>query len=135
MTPAARLVRFGGVGLGGVAVQLAAIALLVDGLEIHYAWATPVAVAAALVHNFLWHRRWTWRDRNISRSTVANFGAFVAANGVVSLAGNAVAMVLLVGHFGLPAVPANVAAIIACSLLNFTLADRVVFAGDRRLLS
>lgn len=135
MTRAARFVRFGGVGLGGVVVQLATIALLVDAFGVHYAWATPVSVAAALVHNFLWHRRWTWRDRDLQHSALASFGAFVAANGLVSFLGNLAAMSILVGHYGMPAVPANIVAITACSILNFALADRLVFANDRRLLS
>lgn len=127
MTRAERAVRFGGVGLLGVAVQLAAITLLADGADLHYALATPAAVGAALVHNFLWHRRWTWRDRQTTGSAAAEFGRFVAANGLVSLAGNTLLMALLVGVAGLATLPANVLSIAACTVVNFHVADSLVF--------
>jgi hypothetical protein len=58
--------------------------------------ATAVAVAGAVIHNFAWHRRWTWRDRAHDRVVTA-FVRFALANGAVSLAGNIMAMALLVG--------------------------------------
>jgi putative flippase GtrA len=57
-----RWAAFNAVGLAGVAVQLACLALLVHAGS-HYLAATALAVEAAVLHNFLWHQRWTWRDR------------------------------------------------------------------------
>lgn len=124
-----RFVRFGGVGLGGVVVQLTVITALTHLLHLHYAVATPLAVATAIVHNFAWHRHWTWRDRAGDRSLARTFAAFVMANGLVSLVGNQAVMMLLVGHFGLPPVPSNLVAIGACTVANFALADIVVFTA------
>ena len=45
----------------------------------------------------------------------------------ISLAGNLLLMHLLVGLLGLPAVPANLLAVLLCSLVNFTASDRFVF--------
>jgi putative flippase GtrA len=129
MTRRARFARFSGVGLGGVVVQLATLAALTSGAGAHYSVATPLAVLAAITHNFYWHCRWTWRDRPARRSVPAAFFAFATANGAVSLVGNMLLMSILVGRFGLPELPANIIAIAACSAINFTLADRVVFAG------
>ena len=57
-----RFWRFNAVGVLGFAVQLAVLALLVHG-GVHYLAATAIAVEAAILHNFLWHERWTWADR------------------------------------------------------------------------
>jgi putative flippase GtrA len=127
MTTAVRLARFWIVGLGGVGVQLAVIALLV-GAGVHYLPATALAVGAAIVHNFLWHRRWTWRDRPASAPALAAFARFASANGMVSIVGNAIVMWILVGLAGAPPVWANAAAIGAAGFVNFLLADRVVFS-------
>jgi putative flippase GtrA len=39
-------------------------------------------------------------------------------------------MSLLVGRFGLPVAPANVASVAACSVISFFLADRIAFDLD-----
>jgi dolichol-phosphate mannosyltransferase len=126
MTTSVRLARFWIVGLGGIGVQLATLALLVA-LGVHYLAATVLAVGAALVHNFLWHRRWTWRDRPANVPVALAFARFASANGMVSIAGNAFVMWILVGLAGAPPLWANAAAIATAGVVNFLVADRVVF--------
>ena len=58
-----RWLKFNFVGLIGIGVQLLALALLKSGLHLNYLLATALAVETAVVHNFLWHERFTWRDR------------------------------------------------------------------------
>lgn len=130
MTTRARLLRFWLVGLGGIAAQMASLYGLTAALGLHYAAATVVAVGVALVHNFLWHRAWTWMDRDLSAPLPA-FARFVAANGLISILGNVGVMWVLVGLSGMPAVPANAIAIGVCGLANYWMADRVVFGGDQ----
>ncbi len=56
---------------------------------------------------------------------------FNITTGLVSLAGNLALMNLLVGHFGLPVLGANLASVVACSILSFFLADRIAFEMDK----
>src|SRR6201987_6532294 len=58
-----RWMKFNGVGAGGILVQLGVLALLKSGLQLDYLFATALAVEAAILHNYLWHERFTWRDR------------------------------------------------------------------------
>ena len=127
-----RFLRFGGVGTIGIGVQLLGIAILVNVFGLHYAIATPLAVTGAVLHNFLWHRFWTWRDRANATSLPRTFAAFVLSNGLVSLVGNQIMMAILVGRLGVPVLPANMAAIGTCSVLNFFLADSLVFLTPDR---
>ncbi len=120
-----RFLRFNLVGGVGLAAQLGALWVLTVLVGLPVAPATAIAVAVAVVHNFGWHRRWTWRDRE-SRLIDA-FMAFVAANGLVSLVGNVAITTTLVRGASLGVVPANLVAIGLCACLNFWLADRVVF--------
>jgi putative flippase GtrA len=126
VTTAQRFLRFIAVGAMGIGVQLATLWGLTEVVGLHYLPATGIAVTAAVVHNFVWHRRWTWRDRSRAR-WARTFVAFALANGVVSLGGNLVVMGGLVGFASVSPVPANVAAIGLCGLLNYWLGDRVVF--------
>jgi len=123
-------VRFYVVGAIGVVVQLAALALFKSGLRMDYLLATALAVEVAVLHNYIWHERWTWADRTDSVSTgrLGRILRFHLTNGVVSMLGNLVIMQLLVGSIRIPYLLANLLSITLCSLLNFLAADRFVFS-------
>ena len=120
--------RFYAVGAMGIGVQFAALMLLRRGLGLTVLLATAIAVEAAVLHNFLWHERWTWVDRGLTSSSAGwRFLRFNAGNGLISLGGNVAIMWLLVSKFHTPDLAANAAAIAACSLANFLISDRWVF--------
>jgi putative flippase GtrA len=122
-----RFVRFNAVGAAGIGVQLAALWLLTGVAHLHDVPATCAAVTLAVVHNFAWHRRWTWGDRVDAGGAAAVFLRFAAANGALSLGGNLVVMAVLVSYVRLPAVAANAVAIAVSGLANFWVGDAVVF--------
>lgn len=117
------------VGGIGIVVQLGALALFRSALHFNYLLATALAVETAVIHNFLWHERFTWKDRPSThrRQSLARFIKFNGTNGVVSIAGNLLIMRALVGQFRMNYMPANLIAVTVCSLLNFLLSEWVVF--------
>ena len=121
-----RLVKFGAVGAGGIIVQAVTLAILLRVAPAHYLIATALAVEAAILHNFAWHRCWTWANRPKTNGILALL-RFNATNGATSLAGNLVLMFVFVGVFKLNPFVANLITIAICSLINFALADRFVF--------
>ena len=126
---AGRWLKFNLVGAIGIGVQLAALAALVSGLHLHYLAATAIAVEAAVLHNFVWHERYTWKERSLGGRGAA-FGRllrFHLGNGLVSILGNLALMRALVGTLHMPYLAANVLTIGACSLLNFALSEWFVF--------
>jgi putative flippase GtrA len=130
-----RFLAFNGVGAAGIVVQLVAVALLVERAGVDYQLATGAGVLAALLHNFAWHRVWTWSDRRGARTGMLPlFGRFVLANGVVSVVGNVLLMRLFVGTAALPVLPASGISIVLCGLVNYWLADRHVFAEEAPLV-
>jgi putative flippase GtrA len=121
-----RWFKFNFVGLVGIAVQFAGFALYQRWMS--YLYATALAVETAVLHNFIWHERFTWKDRPDGvRESLSRLLRFHLANGVVSIAGNAALMWLLVGRLGLPRYGAMAIAIAACSLVNFALGEWFVF--------
>ncbi len=124
-----RWTKFNLVGALGVAVQLAVLYALIYQLRLSYLAATFVAVECTIVHNFLWHERFTWADRRdrtaLARS--ARWLHFNLTNGAVSLFGNLLLMHLLVDQTHLPVLLANGIAILFCSLVNFFVGDQFVF--------
>jgi putative flippase GtrA len=131
-TSARRAVRFAGVGLVGFVVQLAALHLLATAFGLHEAWATALAVEAAILHNFVWHERWTWSDRRLADgSRAGRFLRFNGLAGLLSIGGNVAFTTLYRKVFGLPLAAANALAVGTLSLASFVAADRWVF-GRRR---
>ncbi len=127
MTALIRWTRFNLVGMVGMAVQLTALALINRAAPGHYLAASAAAMELALIHNFVRHLQYTWRDRP-SGSRPAQLLRFHLSNGSVSLIGNLALMRLLVGAVHLPLLAANAIAILACSVVNFTLGDQWAFA-------
>ena len=123
-----RWLKFNFVAVLGIGVQLAALAALTS-LGLGYLAATALAVEAAVLHNFLWHERMTWRDRAtpLFRQVLGRFLRFQLANGLISLLGNLTLMRLLVGVLRVPVLWANLGAIAVCGILNFVASDRLVF--------
>jgi putative flippase GtrA len=120
--------RFTAVSALGVGVQLATVALLTQAIGMDATPASAAGVTVAVVHNFAWHVRWTWRDRAFrGLRALAALGRFAGANGVVSLAGTMALIPALTVTAHVPVLAANLITIALCGLLNFGLADRVVF--------
>jgi putative flippase GtrA len=119
----------------GFVVQLVALQALSMLAGLHYTLAVVLAVEAAIVHNFVWHERWTWRDRPAASrgARVDRLVRFNLASGAVSLAGNVVFTMVFVELAGLPVLVANVAGITCLTAINFFVADRLAFvpAGEK----
>jgi putative flippase GtrA len=128
MTTLHRFARFNAVGALGIGVQLTVLWVLVDLWGVAYPIAIAAGVSAAVVHNFLWHQSWTWRDRRPrGLAALKAFARFIGTNGAISIAGNVGVMVLLVGGAGMNSLVAGAIAIAATGLLNFAMSDLFVF--------
>jgi dolichol-phosphate mannosyltransferase len=121
-----RILKFYFVGAIGIVVQLLVLTGLKSGLKLHYLSATLLAVEAAVVHNFLWHERFTWAERR-SRAALSRFLKFNLSNGAVSMMGNVLGMAQLAGVAKINYLLANFISIGGCSLMNFLVSHRMVF--------
>jgi len=142
MDTIARWGKFNLVGVVGMAVQLGALALINRLAPGHYMLATAAAIEITLLHNFVWHLHYTWRDRFPTlnaknafrmgqpgdRSALAGHLIRVhLSNGLVSMVGNLALMPVLVEGMRIPVVAANAIAILCCSIVNFCLGDQWAF--------
>lgn len=124
-----RWLKFSFVGIIGVGVQLSVLFALSSAGHLNYLISTVLAVESAVAHNFIWHQRFTWRDRGRTQiwQTLARLLRFNLGNGAISLVGNVVLMRFLVGQAHLRVMPANLISIAICALANFLVSDRWVF--------
>src|SRR5882724_5927648 len=116
----------GGIGIG---VQLTALWALTHVVRCNYLIATALAVETAVLHNFLWHQRFTWADRMGKhwRDSLTRLLQFNLTNGLVSILGNLILMRALVGGLHLRILLANALCIATCSAANFALSELYVF--------
>jgi len=130
---ATRFGKFGLVGVLGAIIQLAAATLLVRFFRFTAVVATALAVEVAILHNLAWHERFTWRDRK--GNAFERSCRFHAANGLVSFFGNTILVYWFCKGLNWTALESESIAIVACSAVNFWLADRWVWmplSDDRR---
>ena len=127
---AARWMKFNVVGGIGIGVQLAVLLYLKSGFHLSYLPATALSVEAAVLHNFLWHERYTWSDRVQPswRKSLPRLLRFNLTTGGVSIAGNLALMKFMVGLDHMNYLVANGIAIALCSLANFLVSAEWVFA-------
>ena len=124
-----RWVRFALIGGLGLVIQLGLIQALTV-ITSNYLAATAMAVEFTILHNFVWHEKFTWRER-----ATAGFSGklqralrFHVTNGVISIAGNLILMRWFAGQMEMHVVPANLLSVAVCSVANFLASDRWVFA-------
>jgi putative flippase GtrA len=129
LAPFRRWITFNLVGGLGIVIQLSTLAALTAGVGLNYLLSTGLAVEAAVLHNFIWHEGWTWRDRTAQDKSGRwkRLLRFQFANGAFSLGGNLVLMQLFVGTWDMNYTVASGASITLCSILNFLASDRLVF--------
>jgi putative flippase GtrA len=125
---------FAGVAAVGFVLQLAALAVLSGAAHLPTAIATALAVEIAVLNNFGWHERWTWRDRvcDDRKGRVHRLMRFHAGAGLISLVGNVGITATLVDVLHAPVMLANSAAVILLGVANFFVTDRIVFRPSRR---
>jgi len=121
--------KFYTIGMIGTGVQILTITLLHTLLNMNYLIATFIGVETAILHNFLWHEHWTWRERTreSEESPFQRLWRFNISNGALSIIGNLVLMRVFVGSLHFHIIPAQILSIGSCSLLNFLISDRLVF--------
>jgi putative flippase GtrA len=120
--------KFNLVGAMGMVLQLVALALINRWTGGHYLYASAAAIEFALLHNFVWHLHYTWRDRRGDSALLSQLLRFHLSNGLVSMLGNLALMRILVHEARLPVLVSNSIAVLCCSILNFCLGDFWAFA-------
>ena len=114
----------------GTGLQLAVVGALVRVAGVHYLWATAIGIEAAVLHNFCWHERWTWRTGGAGiavRRWPSVCSGSMPPMPCISLAGSLMLTRLLTGSLGVDPIAANIVSILACGALNFGASEWLVF--------
>ncbi len=110
-----QLARFAVVGSGGYIVNISLYVLLLRVVGLHYLAAALLAFVVAVLNNYLWNRRWTFRAE---RAGLASQGARFVVVSTTSGALNLVLLDVLVSA-GSGEIVAQVLSVLLVTPLNF----------------
>jgi len=121
-----QLVKFGLVGLSGIAVNTAALAIVTGIGGHHYVLGTVVATQASTTYNFAMTNRFVFREDGDHRfGMVARYLQFSAVNNSMLLL--RVPIIVVLTTMGLHYLVSNIVSLVALFLVRFVVADRVIW--------
>ncbi|MDE1156238.1 MAG: GtrA family protein [Acidobacteriaceae bacterium] len=125
MRPSVRITRFLAVGLLGFSLQIVLLEILHRYLHWNDLLATAIALEATLLHNFYWHRRFTWKSNG---PLPVQLYRFHLTNGLFAFTANLLLISWWTRLFHMPIVLATTLSAMLCSSANFAFCQLWTFA-------
>lgn len=128
-----RFVVFTMVGISGIFVNTFFLWMGTEWLGLPYQIASLAAIQIAIINNYTWNLRFTWRDREIKgmRRIMRKFGQFTLVSWVAGGV-NWIALILLTELGKMYYLIANLIAILIASLVNYFANDLWTFHSGQR---
>ena len=128
---ARRWFKFQAVGAAGIGVQIASLFLLRECLGLGFPLATAGAVEISILHNFCWHRHWTWAVER-PKPVLLQLCEYNLTYSLVSLATNVVLTQFFLEILRVHYLIANLMAIATVGIANFLTGELFIFrpAGE-----
>jgi dolichol-phosphate mannosyltransferase len=125
-----RLVKFGIVGVCGIFVNQGLLFFFTEFLHLDYRISSIIAIECAIISNFIFNSRWTWKDRHVDTRIeyLKQFGKYNLSSGVTAFMLNWVVLVVLTEVVRIPYLVSNLAGIATASLANFTISHVWTFS-------
>lgn len=126
-----RFTRFGLVGASGVIVNFLVLAVAIEAFSVHHLVAGAMATECAIMTNFTFNDRWTFRDINTSRSWFVRLLRYhsVAVGGLLI---SVTVLAAMIDGVGLPYPVANSVGIGAAMLWNYSGSSRFAWSNHPR---
>jgi putative flippase GtrA len=121
-----RPIKFGLVGISGLAVNMLLLVALTSGAGLFYLASALLATEASIVWNFALSDRWVFRSKRGSDGRFRRFVSFAVTNNL-AFALSGPLLWLLVQVMGLQYLLANLVSICALMVARFVIADRLIW--------
>ncbi len=129
-----RFVKFGIVGGSGVLVNMGFLWLFTEVCGLFYLVSSVLAIALAMVNNFIWNDLWTWRGKGAagSRAFFIRLLKFCVVASIAGYGGNLGILWLLTHFFQFHYLIANIFGIAVGTVINYFLNHYWTFAASNR---
>lgn len=125
----AKFLKFSVIGGSGIFVNMSVLWLLTDIFNLFYLLSSIMAIALAMINNFVWNDLWTWKKYGEPgvRNYLVRLGKFCLIASFSGYGVNLSILWILTDFFDVYYLIANLIGIGAGMLLNFTLNNKFTF--------
>jgi dolichol-phosphate mannosyltransferase len=117
-----RFVKFGIVGGSGIFVNMGGLWFFTEVVGFYYLISSVLAIALAMISNFIWNDLWTWRDRGEPgvKAYLTRMAKFIVVSSIAAYIGNLGILWILTHFFHIYYLISNLVGIAVGTVLNYS---------------
>ena len=117
-----RFIKFGIVGGSGIFVNMGLLWFFTEVIGFYYLVSSVLAIALAMINNFIWNDLWTWRDRRTpgSKAYFIRMAKFITVSSIAAYVGNLGVLWILTHFFHLYYMISNLFGIAVGTVMNYS---------------
>lgn len=117
-----RFIKFGIVGGSGIFVNMGGLWFFTEVVGLYYLISSVLAIALAMISNFIWNDLWTWRDRGEPgvRAYLTRMAKFILVSSIAAYIGNLGILWVLTHFFHVYYLISNLIGIAVGTMLNYS---------------
>lgn len=118
-----RFIKFGIVGGSGILVNMGFLWFFTEIVGLYYLISSILAIALAMISNFIWNDLWTWRDRREpgAKAYFLRMAKFITVSSLAGYIGNLGILWILTHFFHLYYLISNMVGIAVGTVLNYSI--------------
>jgi len=118
-----RFIKFGIVGGSGIFVNMGFLWFFTEIVGLYYLISSVLAIALAMISNFIWNDLWTWRDRGEPglNAYLTRLAKFIVVSSFAGYVGNLGVLWILTHFFHLYYLISNLFGIAVGTILNYSI--------------
>lgn len=127
-----RFIKFGIVGGSGIVVNMGGLWFFTEVVGIYYLISSVLAIALAMISNFIWNDLWTWRDRGEPgvKAYLTRMAKFMVVSSIAAYIGNLGVLWILTHYFHVYYLISNLIGIAVGTILNYSVNNLWTFKSN-----
>lgn len=128
-----RFVKFGIVGGSGIFVNMGGLWFFTEVVGFYYLISSVLAIALAMISNFIWNDLWTWRDRGEPgvKAYLTRMAKFILVSSIAAYIGNLGILWILTHFFHVYYLISNLIGIAVGTILNYSVNNFWTFRAKK----
>ncbi|MDZ7400914.1 MAG: GtrA family protein [candidate division KSB1 bacterium] len=128
-----RFAKFGIVGGSGIFVNMGGLWFFTEVVGLYYLISSVLAIALAMISNFIWNDLWTWRDRGEPgvRAYLTRMAKFILVSSIAAYIGNLGILWVLTHFFHVYYLISNLIGIAVGTILNYSVNNFWTFREEK----
>ena len=117
-----RFIKFGIVGGSGIFINMGFLWFFTEIVGLYYLISSVLAIALAMISNFIWNDLWTWRDRGEPgfKAYLTRMAKFILVSSIAAYIGNLGVLWILTHFFDVHYLISNLIGIAIGTILNYS---------------